>query len=459
MFAPRGWLQGRGNRAMYRTIESSGLFDKSFYRTQDLTLRERLSDPIWHYLRVGAMRGLNPSPSFNTDFYREWNKDVAAAKVNPFEHYLSYGEEEGRPPVKPLAAWHPGPTSVLEPIKFYDSVPATPSRVSLVLDAATPQRWPGDTEVLILAAAWFASGLGRRLRVLRRHGGPAIPAVDIPTLRWPEKFDRPIVTDIPGGIHYSDIEKSPDEIFLASSWSSATVLSRALGGSQLGYLVLEDEAALLPAGEARRLATASLSLEDVTYISAADIADHLNLTRDLSTQNIVTEGALNYGTYLVEHRPVEGGSILVWAGDDLSASHSRCALEAIEKTIQSGLLDPSETPIVLAGAISEPLLLLGTHQVAPVIASSTDETRRLISSASLVCALGGTGAEHPVGRLAGELGIPAVTGLSGDLTLESVVDGLSESLEAKLAKSAIPFGERGQNLLEKFATECRAKWA
>jgi len=459
MFAPRGWLQGRGNRAMFRTIEASGLFDKTFYRKQALTLAEKLSDPIWHYLRVGAAQGLNPSPRFDTRFYREWNRDVSAAGVNPFEHYLSYGQEEGRPPVKPLSAWHPGPTSALEPIKFYNSVPAAKPRVTLVLDSSTPLRWPGDTEVFLLTAAWVAEGLGRTLRVLRRHGGPSVPDLDLSTLRWPQSVDRPMVTEIPEGIHYSDIEKSPDEIFLASSWSSATVLFQALGGSQLGYLVVEDEAARHPAGEARELASESLSLENVTYISTPEIAQHLGLTKTPGTHLMATEDALRYGSYVTKLPAVSKDLVLVWAGDDLSATHPRRALDAVEKTIQSGLLNPDVTPVVMAGGLEHPLLLLGTHHVTPVVASTARQTQELMLHASVVCALGGVASEHPVGQFAKELGIPAVTGLSHTLTLESVVKGLTTALEEVSTKATMSRGSDTLAGLETFASHCRARWA
>jgi len=459
MFAPRGWLQGRGNRAMYRTIEGSGLFDKTFYRRQALTLAEKLSDPIWHYLRVGAARGLNPSPRFDTRFYREWNRDVSAAGVNPFEHYLSYGQEEGRPPVKPLSAWHPGPTSALEPIRFYNSVPAAKPRVTLVLDSSTPLRWPGDTEAFLLATAWVAEGLGRTLRVLRRHGGPSVPDLDLLTLRWPQSVDRPMVTEIPEGIHYSDIEKSPDEIFLASSWSSATVLFQALGGTQLGYLVVEDEAARHPAGEARELASESLSLENVTYISTPEIAQHLGLTKTPGTHLMVTEDALRYGSYVTKLPAVSKDFILVWAGDDLSASHARRALDAVEKTIQSGLLNPDVTPVVMAGGLEHPLLLLGTHHVTPVVAPTARQAQELMSHAYVVCALGGVASEHPVGQFAKELGIPAVTGLSHTLTLESVVKGLTTALKEVSTEAAMSRGSDALAGLETFASHCRARWA
>ena len=459
MFAPRGWLEGRGNRAMYRTISHSGLFEKGFYRQQTESLWEKLSDPIWHYLRVGSDRGLDPCRSFDTSFYREWNRDVAQAGINPFEHYLSYGREEGRPPVKPLAAWQPDLTRALEPIRFYNSVTPTKSRVSVVIDASTPQRWPGDPEVLVLASAWIAHGLGRDLRVLLRAGAPDITPIARERVLWPDDVPSPAVTRVPEGTHYSDIEKHDDEVFLGTSWSSTTVMWEALGGARLGYLVLDDESATLPAGEARRRAAAALHLPGVTTIANPHVAKSLGLSKARSTGAITSDSALEYSRYLLGSERKSGGSLVIWSGDQPDLSHTRLALEAVEKVIQSGALDPASTPMTVAGTLEQRLLLLGTHQFSIVSPTSAHQVVSLLAESTAVIALGGAIEDHPVALLSQRLGVPVVSGMSETLTQESVVHNIVRSLTSEAPTATLASATEKLADLETFATLCKARWA
>lgn len=56
------------------------------------------SDPLAHYINIGARKGYNPSEFFDGGFYLENNKDIAQAGLNPFVHYLRFGFDEGRAP-------------------------------------------------------------------------------------------------------------------------------------------------------------------------------------------------------------------------------------------------------------------------------------------------------------------------------------------------------------------------
>lgn len=86
-------------RDRYR-IRRAGLFDAAYYRAQGRALGIRVLDPLGHYLRSGASRGLDPHPMFQTRFYAQRNPDVAGRR-NPLVHYLLHGDQEGRAP-------HPG---------------------------------------------------------------------------------------------------------------------------------------------------------------------------------------------------------------------------------------------------------------------------------------------------------------------------------------------------------------
>jgi len=82
-------------RRVRRLIETSGLFDRTYYATQ---ADEPVKDPIGHYLSFGSARGLKPNPLFDPDFYRATYPDVAQSNEEPLVHFLRAGAWEGRRP-------------------------------------------------------------------------------------------------------------------------------------------------------------------------------------------------------------------------------------------------------------------------------------------------------------------------------------------------------------------------
>jgi len=112
-----------------------GYFDAAWYRQSGAMAVDGPPDPLEHYIKVGASRGLSPSPFFDPAFYRAsigreipayrpdivdyctlgWmeggkpcaaftpadylrgNPDVAAALFEPLSHFVLFGRAEGRP--------------------------------------------------------------------------------------------------------------------------------------------------------------------------------------------------------------------------------------------------------------------------------------------------------------------------------------------------------------------------
>ena len=79
-------------------IESSGLFDPHWYLAQYSDAFQSGTDPLEHYLSVGAGCGYSPGPQFDAAWYLAHNPDVATAAMNPFLHFLQCGAKEGRKP-------------------------------------------------------------------------------------------------------------------------------------------------------------------------------------------------------------------------------------------------------------------------------------------------------------------------------------------------------------------------
>jgi glycosyltransferase involved in cell wall biosynthesis len=106
-------------RRAVTAIRASGLFDEGWYLEQ---LDEPLpagTDPVAHYVRHGARRGLAPSPCFIPSWYLERRPALRKAGVEPFMHFVTRGARRGEPPhpvfdakryrdLHPESVQHPG---------------------------------------------------------------------------------------------------------------------------------------------------------------------------------------------------------------------------------------------------------------------------------------------------------------------------------------------------------------
>ncbi len=429
MFAPQGWLQGRGNRSVYRTIAGSEFFDKAWYLGEHLTGLWKFTDPIWHYIRRGWREGTDPSPRFDTEFYLSWNKDVRESLINPLDHYLNYGSTEGRPNVRPLAQWWPEDLAAVQPIKFYSAPPGARKRISVVLDAHTPNRWLGDHALLVLVAQWIASHLGWDLRCVLRND-TVMPSIDRAAFHWPQDTHPIQVTRIPEGIEYSDIERYGDEVFLATSWSSATSLHNSVGGKNLLYIVTANEPASLPGGDAKTLAHQALSLPDASYLllGGADSAD-LWPSKGSKPKKVISPQGINLGSFIKSPQVAKtGGPIIVWAGKDALAGRVRSVLSALEHLIATNAVDPGKKPIILVGEAAHRVLLLGSHEVSVIAASSLNQELQTIASSSLVIAATGSGEAHPVALCASSIGRNVLTAVPNEATNTDLVELIRAAL-------------------------------
>mgnify|MGYP001824828354 CR=1 FL=1 len=87
------------------TINSSSLFDGSWYVDRYPDVAAAGVDPAMHFVRYGASEGRDPGPAFSSRAYRDANPDVAASAINPLAHYLRHGYQE---PARLKRLWMPG---------------------------------------------------------------------------------------------------------------------------------------------------------------------------------------------------------------------------------------------------------------------------------------------------------------------------------------------------------------
>lgn len=228
MFAPRGWLSRRHRRNSYRTLQSSKLFDRGYYRAQNLHGLQKLQDPLWHFLHHGSTGKFSPSVSFDASYYLEKNDDVRQATINPLYHYEVHGQAERRLPLRSAleAAHHVIPEASL--LRSFITPSLGQRRVSLLIDASTaPGAMSLPAGVLQLCAA-YAEEQGATLRILCRPGAldtrEMFPVIE----GFSEQIQMSLeITEVPTTLSYSDIPFFEDEISIATSWSSALALRNA----------------------------------------------------------------------------------------------------------------------------------------------------------------------------------------------------------------------------------------
>lgn len=451
MFAPRGWLSGRGNQKVYRTLAESALFDRGWYRKTYLAGLEKLRDPLWHFIHAGWQKGWDPSPRFDTQFYLGWNKDVRESGLNPLDHFVNFGEAEGRPALAPLSQWWPEHIEGASPIKFYIAPNPGRKRLTLVLDENTPKRWIGDVALAIIAMAWLGDSLNRDVRVLVRAAAPQIPRIDSDVFYWPGSVKLQ-VTHIPAGFEYSDIDRYAGEIFVATSWSTAHSLHKTLGGTNLIYFVSENEPSTVTPGESSFLAQSALQLSGVTYLLTAPIDQTELWSHQKRPKNIVHEKNLSLGFFVKKttRHAVSHSPVIVWSGDSLDKSRTRGILTGIEQAAAKGDINLEENPIVLAGETATRLLLLGTHEVSAVSPATPAEEIYLIATGALIIALGSNAGHHPVSEVARALGRKTLSNPDFSSSSQGIGDLLSAAL-GKCAPASISAASRQESEVQQFA--------
>jgi GT2 family glycosyltransferase len=77
-------------------VLASGVFNSSWYLSQNPDVAAEGMSPVEHYLRHGWEEGRDPSPAFVTRAYLSAYPDVAAAGINPLVHFILHGKAEGR---------------------------------------------------------------------------------------------------------------------------------------------------------------------------------------------------------------------------------------------------------------------------------------------------------------------------------------------------------------------------
>lgn len=347
---------------IYRTIEGSALFNGEWYRAHAMGAHERLMDPLWHYLDIGWKKGSNPSVFFDTNYYLLANPDVRDLGLNPLFHYLRYGVGEQRQPTQTgLHALHDlyGPGA---PLRLLPVPHARNPRTTLLIDDFTPRDSGSPYARVLAAAAWLAAKHDSRLRVLDRRTSPDyLPLADTiahTTLKLQRGWEVSRVALSP---RYHEIAVQPDEVVIASSFSSDRALL-SVPASRRHYIVTDWEPRLfgdsLEGNHASSTATSSDSHFTV-------LASHPQLTpaRGGNAQiQVRAEPSTKNSTATPSTKLTIGVDVDLLASGQMVAQ----SLATLELAIKKGVIEPDRVEIVLIGSLPRPVNLLASlipHQV------------------------------------------------------------------------------------------------
>jgi len=331
MFAPRGWLKRPVARRIYRTLASSDLFDRRWYRSTQVKGFSASMDPIWHYLDAGAGLGLDPSPHFDTSHYVHAHHDVMASGLNPLFHYLEYGIEERRSPLRSVLATRNALIPESAELETFTSPQTGPARVTLVADSRSEAEHECSLAEMVDAARAFAKKQSRILRLILWQGSGLLgsgPLPDVVTIDAQRTHPAPT------------FDTHENEIFLSTSSTTALSLRHVAPYSQLWKLSSGKSRKFVPWSSAPRLLDLSSSDSSSERGRRLPRSGRVPLSHDGSLKTLVLFSSPG-------HDPV---SYVL-------------ALESLEQLFMGQYLLGTEWEVVVCGQGTEPLSLAGTFSV------------------------------------------------------------------------------------------------
>lgn len=95
-FAPRRSTTVLASEQEVRLLESSPLFQSTWYLREYPDVALAGIHPPSHYLEAGAREGRDPGPDFSTSGYLDRHPEVETSGVNPLVHHLQAATTDGR---------------------------------------------------------------------------------------------------------------------------------------------------------------------------------------------------------------------------------------------------------------------------------------------------------------------------------------------------------------------------
>ena len=230
MSAPHVWV----SMALHisKTIVASELFDKRWYRRNQMRGLSKLSDPLWHFLALGRKHELDPSPMFDTEHYISSNPDVRDSNLNPLFHYLEYGIGERRQPIRSVQETfdHLFPDARELSTFLTPRVPepgVTAPRLTVVIDQATMNRPDLTLAQVLNLSGTEAERRSCELRVISLLADNTQFMDQVAELSLSRRVSGLDIVTAPPHRETTHYEAHEDEIFVGTSWTSAAAIRHA----------------------------------------------------------------------------------------------------------------------------------------------------------------------------------------------------------------------------------------
>lgn len=239
MFALREWIVRALARRVSKTIAGSELFHEGWYRRHQMRGLAKLTVPLWHFLAVGRKRQLDPSPLFDTEYYISSHPDVRDSNLNPLFHYLEYGIGERRQPIRSVKETFDYLLPDARELPTFLTSRIGEPRLTAVIDQATMSR-PDLTlaQVLDLSGA-EAESRSCELRVISLLADNSELIHHAAELSLSRRVSGLDIVTAPPHRETTHYEAHEDEIFVATSWTSAAAIRHAAQPANQWFLEAE----------------------------------------------------------------------------------------------------------------------------------------------------------------------------------------------------------------------------
>jgi hypothetical protein len=227
MFAPRGWVSRPLARRIYKTIASSELFDKRWYRRHQMRGLSKLSDPLWHFLALGRKHQLDPSPMFDTEHYISSHHDVRDSNLNPLFHYLEYGIGERRQPIRSVHETFDHLFPDARELPTFLTARIGGPRLTVLIDQATMKRTDLALSQVLDSAAAEAARRSSTLRIISLLADNNDLVHQSAQASLSSKVLGLDIVTAPPRSETTSYEVHDEEVFLATSWTSAAAIRHA----------------------------------------------------------------------------------------------------------------------------------------------------------------------------------------------------------------------------------------
>jgi GT2 family glycosyltransferase len=413
--------EAQRNREKAKAIIETGLFDADYYLECYPDAADSGMTPEMHYAVLGWLEGRWPSADFDPDFYMSEYSDVADAGLNPLLHYAEHGRREGRLPMPPSPVLRgmslPRPAvegavpplratirdlvdvqfPTLRPLPIFPDVAAAKS-LTIVTDSLGSQSLFGGVGTALVVGTLMAQRLGRQLRIVTRHDAPDAGAYgNILAVNGIDTNVNPEFVYLPlDGTR--QLSMGPSDLVLTTSWWTTRSAIQSVSPTRIVYLLQEDERMFYPFGDHRLRCNETLEDERIRVIvntealfhHLASGADPLPSLKDRGSwfkPAFSSIGKPNWDRHSLRRnfffyaRPHHARN-LFWRG-----------LEAIESSIEEGVLDTSQWNFFFVGSEVPPMLLPGGIEPSVVSHLPWDQYVAFVSTIDLGLSLMDT--PHP----------------------------------------------------------------